>query len=88
MKHYFHATKFFNPLIVAMCILLLALPALAQTTGQVSGVVTDEKGNGLLGANITIKGTSFGAAAGLAGKYVINKVPAGKYTLAVTFMGY
>lgn len=88
MKYHFHATHFLNSLIVAMCILLLALPALAQTTGQVSGVVSGEKGNALPGANLMIKGTMLGAATGLDGKYVINKVPAGNYTLVVAFMGY
>ncbi|MBC8186383.1 TonB-dependent receptor [candidate division KSB1 bacterium] len=88
MKHNFHATKLFTSLIVAISILLIALPVFSQTTGTVSGVVTNEDGNGLPGANISIKGTSLGAATDLDGKYVINKVPPGQYTLVVTFMGY
>ena len=88
MKRNFHATKLFTSLIVAISVLLIALPAFSQITGTVSGVVTNEDGNGLPGANILIKGTSLGAATAFDGKYVINKVPPGQYTLVVTFMGY
>ena len=88
MKPNFYATKLFTSLIIVISILLIVSPALSQTTGTVTGVVTDENGNGLPGANISIKGTSLGAATGLDGKYTINKVPTGKYILVVTFIGY
>jgi TonB-dependent receptor len=42
----------------------------------------------LVGANIVLKGTSMGAAAGVDGKYVIVNVPPGSYTLRATYIGY
>ncbi|HDQ00071.1 MAG TPA: TonB-dependent receptor [bacterium] len=85
MKNQFHATLF---IVCLISVLLFALTCLAQTTGTISGVVTDEGGNTLIGANISVKGTMLGAASATNGKYVIEKVPAGHYTLVVTFIGY
>ena len=46
----------------------------AQSTIQ--GTVSDESGNPLVGANVTVDGTSFGGATGVNGDYMIN-VPSG-----------
>ncbi|SVC28104.1 uncharacterized protein METZ01_LOCUS280958, partial [marine metagenome] len=59
--------------------------AIAQS---ISGTVTDENGNGLAGANVTVDGTNLGAAADASGSYSINGVSPGSYTVSASFIGY
>ncbi len=69
-------------------LLLLPMPALAQT-GSISGVITDaETGSPLPGANVIIPALDIGAAADANGYYAIDEVPPGDYTLRVSFVGY
>lgn len=61
----------------------------AGTTGRIKGNVTDkETGEAILGANLIIEGTYFGAAADLEGDYSINNIPPGTYTLIASAVGY
>jgi outer membrane receptor protein involved in Fe transport len=61
----------------------------AGVTGKISGVITDAgSGEELIGANIIIEGTSFGAATGANGSYVILNIPPGTYTVKVSYLGY
>ena len=57
------------------------------TQFMVSGKVTDEKGDGLPGVNIVLKGTQTGTATDVNGKYSLN-IPDGKGTLVYSFLGY
>ena len=57
--------------------------------GRIQGYITDEAtGDILPGANVSIEGTGLGASTDLNGKYVIEKVPAGSYTINVRYIGY
>jgi len=47
-----------------------------------------ESGEPLPGANISITGTALGAATNLEGKFKIERVPVGQYTLNISYMGY
>lgn len=70
---------------------LLLLPALVfgGTAGKISGKIVDqETGDPLPGANVTIQGTSLGAAANVNGDYVILNVPVGAYIVKASFIGY
>ena len=69
---------------------LLPLLITSYVTAQVSvsGVVTNDKGDALSGANVYLAGTSLGAAAKSDGKYQIDDVPAGDYTLVFSYLGY
>jgi iron complex outermembrane recepter protein len=69
---------------------LLTMPvALYAAGGTVTGKITDSgTSESLPGANVTVKGTSLGAASGLNGVYNISGVPSGAQTLVVSFMGY
>ena len=61
----------------------------AQTKGRITGRVTDANTEEYLpGANVMIEGTSFGSATDRAGKYRIENVPPGTYTLTVSYIGY
>ncbi|HIN02821.1 MAG TPA: carboxypeptidase-like regulatory domain-containing protein, partial [Candidatus Marinimicrobia bacterium] len=59
--------------------------AIGQT---ISGTVTDENGNGLAGANVTVEGTNMGAAADASGAYSISGVASGSYSVKASFIGY
>ena len=72
--------------------LLLAVgmvPLLALGSGKIHGKVTDAStGEALVGANVVVTGTSFGAVTGTTGEYVILNLPAGTYTLKASYIGY
>lgn len=73
-------------------LLLLLFPSIiySQTsTGSISGEVRDViTKQPLPGANVIIIGTSMGAACNDNGYYVIKNVPAGKYSVKSSFLGY
>ncbi len=72
-----------------LVVLVLPLSALAAAKGTIVGKVTDAKsGQPLPGANVILVGTTLGAATNTDGSFVIAKVPPGKYTVKVTFIGY
>ena len=61
--------------------------ALGQCT--VKGVLFDEKnGEAIPFANVVLDGTSHGCATDINGFFLINKVPEGKYTLKIKYVGY
>jgi Fe(3+) dicitrate transport protein len=56
--------------------------------GIIQGNVKDKEGNPLPHAAIFLKNTKLGTEADEKGNYVIKNIPAGNYTLEVTFLGY
>ena len=57
--------------------------------GTLAGMVTDvSSGAALAGANVVVEGTDLGAAADASGSYLIEKLPAGSYTVTASMMGY
>jgi outer membrane receptor for ferrienterochelin and colicin len=59
------------------------------TTGKLVGTIKDAKtGEPLIGANIVIEGTTFGAATNIDGEYVILNIPPGEYNVKYSFIGY
>ncbi len=70
--------------------LLLFVPAmLFAQNGKVRGIVTDqETGEPLIGANVTIEGTSLGASSNMTGTYIVLAVSPGVYTIRATYIGY
>ncbi|MBN2008963.1 TonB-dependent receptor [candidate division KSB1 bacterium] len=62
---------------------------LAGITGKITGHVSDANTNEpLIGANIMIDGTRYGAATSSSGRYVLLNIPPGRYTLKIHMMGY
>lgn len=60
-----------------------------SANSDIEGYVTDAQTNtSLPGANVFLLGTSLGAATDIEGKYIIRNVPAGSYTIRVTYIGY
>lgn len=66
--------------------ILLAINSFAQNS--VTFKVTDESGEGLVGANIVIAGTSKGAVTNELGVAVFNDVANGEINFTISFIGY
>lgn len=63
--------------------------SLAGTTGKIAGEIKDaQTGEPIIGANVTIEGTTFGAATNTDGYYVILNIPPGTYTVVASAIGY
>ena len=61
----------------------------ADGAGSITGRITDSKaGAGLPGVNIMIKGTYYGTASDLEGRYRLIDIPPGSYDLEVSIIGY
>jgi TonB-dependent SusC/RagA subfamily outer membrane receptor len=74
---------------VGVCLFIFSTAGLALATGTITGKVIDKKtGDGLPGANVVIKGTTFGAASGPDGSFTIPNLQPGSYTVVVSFVGY
>ncbi|RMI14500.1 MAG: TonB-dependent receptor [Calditrichaeota bacterium] len=77
--------------LLILTLLFLAMPVflLAQSSGKIIGVVTDKAtGEPLPGVNVSLDGTTMGAATDVDGYYVILNVPVGTYTIRASFIGY
>ena len=63
--------------------------SIAGNTGKLAGRVTDKQtGDPLIGVNILVKGTNFGAATDEDGFYYILQVPPGTYDVEASYIGY
>ena len=72
-----------------MLIALMPFLLFAQSKGTISGTVVDTKNNeGLIGVNIIVKGTYYGAASDLNGRFFITGVSAGTYDIEASIIGY
>lgn len=82
------ATEWRNRLLwVLLAILLIPVSALAQNQRTVTGTVSDESGEPLIGATVRVPDTTIGAATDIDGKFTI-KVPQTASQLTVTYVGY
>jgi TonB-dependent receptor len=77
-----------------MCVLALLVPgavrlALAQgQKGAISGIVTDQGGAVLVGAQVTLESPTFNTVSDEQGRFYINDVVAGNYTLTISYVGF
>ena len=80
-------TRLFTILFVIVSI-FFAQAAMAQTDkGSVTGHVTDSSGSLLQGAEIEMQPTGIIVASNQQGRYFINNLPPGTYTITVTYVG-
>lgn len=88
--------KYILPIVIA-CVLMIIVPNLANgqgvTTSSLAGVVTDENGESLIGANVVAthvpSGTTYGTSTDINGNYRITGMRVGgPYTVRVTYAGY
>jgi hypothetical protein len=63
--------------------------AFGQTTGKLTGIVTDQStGDPLPGVNVIIDDTPYGTASSNDGRFNIINVPPGMYSVSVMMIGY
>ena len=73
----------------SLILLAVALPALAEDKGTITGRVTDRKtGHALPFANVGLVGVPKGGLTDSEGRFSISGVPFGTYELKVQFLGY
>lgn len=60
----------------------------AGTTGKISGRVVDEKKQPLTGANVIVVGAPLGALSDEQGRFTIVNIPAGRYSVRASMLGY
>ncbi len=78
-----------NNAVIILILLILSEVILAGTTGKISGKVTDAAtGEPLPSVNIVVVGTTMGTSTDVNGNYVLLNIPAGKYTLKFSMIGY
>ncbi|MFZ4619588.1 MAG: TonB-dependent receptor [Bacteroidota bacterium] len=70
-------------------LLLFSSIILAGTTGKISGSVKDNQtGEALVGVNIVLVGTTYGASTDIEGNFFILNIPPGTYTVRSSSLGY
>ncbi|MCU0444423.1 MAG: TonB-dependent receptor [Microscillaceae bacterium] len=79
-----------NKFLFIFCFFLFLLPiSVFAQTGTIQGQIIDTTANeGVIGANVVIKGTTIGSSTDIEGKYLIPNVVAGTYTIVVSSIGY
>ena len=76
-------------ILLAVVFSLFAFPAQAQDGGTITGTVTDaQNGETLPGANVSVVGTQRGTATNANGRYTIENVQPGSYSLRASFVGF
>ena len=74
--------------IFLLFVLVLAVNTISVAS-QIEGKVRDRQtGEPIKGANVIVSGTSFGSTTGPDGYYGIQNLPAGMYTVIVSFIGF
>lgn len=78
-----------NKKIILVWLLALAgMVAYAQNLTTVKGMISDKNGAGIAAASIYLLNTNFSTSANNKGEFTFTKVPAGKYEVAVSAIGY
>jgi len=60
----------------------------AASTGKIIGTITDENGEPVIGASVQIVGTNRGAQTDFDGKYVIQQLEPGTYSIKITHLDF
>jgi outer membrane receptor protein involved in Fe transport len=74
--------------ILCVAFVLISSLVLADTKGKLSGRVTDEKNEPIVGANVLLVGTTMGAATDKQGYYAIINIPPGTYDVRISSLGF
>ncbi|MEB0278411.1 MULTISPECIES: TonB-dependent receptor [unclassified Mucilaginibacter] len=69
-------------------IIALLLPVLASAQFSISGKVTNQAGEALPGATVTITNPATNTQTDVKGNYQIGDLPAGNYTIKASYIGY
>ncbi len=85
MKH----NIIFRFLSIGLLLIISAAAGFSQQTGKISGKVTDSKtGETLIGLTVKLTGATLGASTDIEGRYTLNNLNPGKYSLSFSYIGY
>ena len=86
---YFTVHSLFRIIILGLIVSISCAFAQTPNTGNISGIVIDsETGQPVIGANVMIEGTFRGAAADIEGKFIIQNVEPGSYTVIISSIAH
>lgn len=90
LQLYRHGKFMFNLNKILLLLLLTCWGGMSlKAEGKISGKVVDgDTGEALIGVNVIIEGTAIGAASDIEGNYFMPNVPAGKYNLIFSMIGF
>ncbi|WP_162996667.1 TonB-dependent receptor [Mucilaginibacter celer] len=71
-----------------LLLLITALKAQSQTTGDLPGTVTDIHGQPIAGATVYLLNTNYSTSADKNGNFTLRHISTGKYTLHISAVGY
>ena len=71
-----------------ICLVTLANPNSVDGSLKITGRVTDENGNALVGATVVIDNSLQGVSTNRDGEFTLTTLRAGSYSIAVSFIGY
>lgn len=80
--------KIFRKIFILFIITLIAIPVWAQNGGVHGFIYDSSTGEPIAYAMTQLQGTNYGAMTEKSGSYMITKVPAGKYVLEISYMGF
>jgi len=79
----------FRFLTIGLLLIISAAAGFSQQTGKISGKVTDSKtGETLIGLTVKLTGANLGASTDIEGRYTLNNLNPGKYSLSFSYIGY
>ena len=79
----------FAPFVAACIMVLPGVSGLQAQQGSISGLVREEgSGNALQGAQVTISDMQRGGLARAGGRFLLEDIPVGTYTVTVQYIGY
>lgn len=73
---------------IVFALLLLAQFTVAQVTGRITGTVLGPDGKVQEGVHLFLAQTSYGATSNQEGKYALDNIPAGDYSLSISKIGF
>lgn len=79
---------YYKVLALILPLLVLSQPLFSQASGKLSGRVTDNTGEALIGASIIVEDTKQGAVTDIDGYYSVLNLRAGTYSISVRSVGY
>lgn len=82
-------TRYPRYILAVLCLIISAAAAQPQPAGSLHGHIHDAATNEpLIGANVVVLGTAFGASGDLNGEFTIRNLPVGSYRVQASAIGY
>lgn len=77
-----------NLIILMIGLMICPFMVFCQNNNLFSGIVTDNEGNELIGATVYFEELGIGDDTDISGEFNLNNIPAGKYSVVVSYVGY